>query len=112
MIRATFYKDGENYFGFDIKGHSGYAESGSDIVCASISSMAMLFVNMANDVFRVPFDFSSKEDTAEMSFSIKTESEAMSKALDTFMKCVSFVADEYPEFVDVKNKTVRFKAKT
>ena len=28
-----------------IKGHSGYAEAGSDIVCASVSSIAITTVN-------------------------------------------------------------------
>ena len=45
MIKATFYKTNYNnrnnanekelFIGFNIKGHSGYAEAGSDIVCAS-----------------------------------------------------------------------------
>ena len=73
MIKATFYKDSEkgSFFGFNVKGHSGYAESGSDIVCASVSSMVMLFVNTADGALSLPFDFQSDEEAAMVDFKFK-----------------------------------------
>ncbi len=38
MIRAVMYEDqAGQWAGFSVKGHSGYAEAGSDIVCAGAS---------------------------------------------------------------------------
>ena len=46
MTTATFYKKRNGDLkGFRIEGHSGYAESGSDIVCAAISALVMNTVN-------------------------------------------------------------------
>ena len=42
MIRCTlFLDDASRITGFSIKGHSGYAEEGSDIVCAAVSVLAL-----------------------------------------------------------------------
>lgn len=46
MIRAVLYRDGAGLFtGFSVKGHSGYAEEGSDIVCAAVSALTISCVN-------------------------------------------------------------------
>lgn len=45
MIKAVFAVKGEKFIGFTVKGHSGYAESGNDIICAGVSSALMLTVN-------------------------------------------------------------------
>ncbi|MBR2571169.1 MAG: ribosomal-processing cysteine protease Prp [Clostridia bacterium] len=45
MTTCIFHRSGELIDGFDIAGHSGYAEAGSDIVCSAVSTashMAML----------------------------------------------------------------------
>ena len=40
MTNVVFYKNGDNYYGFSLSGHTGYAEYGKDIVCASLSSIS------------------------------------------------------------------------
>ena len=42
MTTVTFLTEGKRIIGFDAKGHSGYAEAGSDIVCAAITSAVRL----------------------------------------------------------------------
>lgn len=49
MIKAVFAVKGEKFIGFTVKGHSGYAESGNDIICAGVSSALMLTVNTITD---------------------------------------------------------------
>lgn len=38
MIKAVYIK-GRDVVGLSVKGHSGYAESGKDIVCAAVSAL-------------------------------------------------------------------------
>lgn len=46
MITATFFKDAMGIWrGFSLVGHAGFAEYGSDIVCASVSALAINTVN-------------------------------------------------------------------
>ena len=46
MITITFYRDKDrNYKRFSCEGHAGYAESGSDIICAAVSVLVINTVN-------------------------------------------------------------------
>lgn len=46
MIKADFYLNTDGtYRGFSVSGHAGYAKSGQDIVCASVSSLVINTVN-------------------------------------------------------------------
>ena len=48
MINVTIFKDSKSqYKGFEVSGHAGYSESGTDIVCAAVS---ILTVNAANSI--------------------------------------------------------------
>lgn len=40
MINAIVYVSADNYKGYVIRGHSGMAESGHDLVCAAVSVLA------------------------------------------------------------------------
>lgn len=57
MIKADFYtiKTGE-LLGFCISGHSNYAKSGNDIICASVSSAAYMVANTITDVIHAIAD--------------------------------------------------------
>ena len=39
MTTVAFFKNGNYFTGFKCTGHTGFAESGSDILCASISAI-------------------------------------------------------------------------
>ena len=56
MIEAVFAVKGDRFIGFTVKGHSGFAESGNDIICAGVSSALMLTVNTITDFFSVAAD--------------------------------------------------------
>lgn len=39
MTRVEFIKRGNAYAGFEAHGHTGYAQSGEDIVCSAVSAL-------------------------------------------------------------------------
>ena len=39
MITASFRLEGDRIVGFTVKGHSGLAEEGSDVLCAAVTSV-------------------------------------------------------------------------
>lgn len=50
MIRACFYIDEqETIRAFDISGHSGFAEPGSDIICAGVSAIAQTVIGTIDE---------------------------------------------------------------
>ena len=50
MIKAVFSREGERLIGVRITGHSGYADHGSDIVCAAVSVLGCACVNSLESV--------------------------------------------------------------
>ena len=64
MTTVTFLTEGKRIIGFDAKGHSGYGDAGSDIVCAAITSAVRLVESTVNDVLAT-IDIS---DASQLSF--------------------------------------------
>ena len=50
MTVVTFSSQGSRLVGFEVKGHSGYAGAGEDIVCAAVTSAVRLVEATVNDV--------------------------------------------------------------
>jgi len=45
MTKIMFFRRDGVFYGFEETGHTGYGESGGDILCAALSAMTMLIVN-------------------------------------------------------------------
>ena len=56
MIDVTFFLQNDNFIGYELKGHSDYAEFGSNIVCAAVSSAVYLTANNITDFLNVNAD--------------------------------------------------------
>ena len=63
MTRAVLFRDSlGNLTGFSVKGHTGYAEEGSDIICAAISILTTTCVNALESVAGVKATVKGGED--------------------------------------------------
>lgn len=107
MTTVTFYSEGGRIFGFDLAGHSGYAEKGSDIVCAAVSSAANLADAVINDVLGLSASVKRDDARALLSFRIPGGLSETDEATcqNLFMGMMDYLSDlsrEYPEFLAVK----------
>ena len=62
MITFTVWKSGHQYKGFECAGHAGYAEEGSDIICAAVSALAVNTINAIEQFTEDPFEVEEAED--------------------------------------------------
>ena len=62
MIRTVFDREGGRFTGFRASGHAGYAEHGSDIVCAAVSVLGCTCVNSLESVCGVTPDIAANDD--------------------------------------------------
>ncbi len=51
-----------SYQGFSFEGHAGFAQSGSDIVCAALSMLSINTINALESLCHTPMDVTSDED--------------------------------------------------
>ena len=66
MTTITFYKANGFYYGFEEKGHTGFDESGYDILCSALSSMTMLLINAIEISYASRVDYTIDEKTTDI----------------------------------------------
>jgi uncharacterized protein YsxB (DUF464 family) len=66
MTKVIFYRRNGVFYGFEEHGHTGYGESGDDILCAALSSMTMFLLNTIEIAYASDVDYTINEDSAEI----------------------------------------------
>ena len=98
---------GGDLVGFRISGHSGFAESGSDIVCASISSAAYLVANTITDVIRAAAEVDVDEITGAMLLRVfQKDAAACRDILQGFKLHMLGLEEQFPKNIIVNNTEV------
>lgn len=101
MITAEFFiKEGVNS-GFRICGHSGYAEEGNDIVCASVSSAVQLTANTITDFIGAEADVSVGKNGL-ITLKLKKDNCTASKILDSLRVHLEFISQEFSGTIKIK----------
>ncbi len=70
MTKITFYKKDGVYFGFKETGHTGYGESGEDILCSALSAMTMLIINTVEVSYNARVSYTVDEKTADVELKV------------------------------------------
>ena len=106
MTTVTFHSAGGRLDGFAVEGHSGYAEEGSDIVCAAVSAAVGLTECTINEVMGVGAAVKADEKRARFSLKLPSamneESESLCQnTLDGLMVYLRSLGEEYPDNLTV-----------
>ena len=106
MTTVTFLTEGKRITGFDVAGHSGYAEAGSDIVCAAITSAVRLTEATINDIFGLAATVKVREKSGSVTLRVpgglsERDEHAVQGLLSGLMLYFSELHDEYPDNVEV-----------
>jgi uncharacterized protein len=71
MTRVKFYQDQDGQCtGFEVSGHSGYGDEGTDIICASISALTVNAINSLEELVEDPVRVEADEEEAYLKLSI------------------------------------------
>ena len=70
MTTITFYKADGFYYGFEEKGHTGYGESGDDVLCAALSGMVMMLINAIEVSYACDVEYTIDEKTTDITVKI------------------------------------------
>ena len=57
MTKIVFFRENGHFYGFEEQGHTGFGESGNDILCAALSAMTMLIINTLEISFAADVDY-------------------------------------------------------
>ena len=112
MTTVIFYKTDGFYYGFEEQGHTGYGESGDDILCAALSSMTMLLINAIEVSYACDVNYIIDEKTTDVKVIAKSalpkyekdekKQFAVSGLIQAYFFQLMDLVEEYYEFLDVK----------
>ncbi|MBQ9647390.1 MAG: ribosomal-processing cysteine protease Prp [Oscillospiraceae bacterium] len=106
MTTVTFLTEGKRITGFDVKGHSGYAEAGADIVCAAVTSAVRLTEATVNDIFGLAANVKVREKSGSVLLRVPgglsdRDEHAVQGLLSGLMLYFTELHDEYPDNIEV-----------
>ena len=112
MTRCTlFVDDASRITGFSIKGHSGYAEEGSDIVCAGISALVITTENALCQLLKLsPIERGGEDGFIEVLLPERMTEAQMHDAqllMNTLHIGLENIAQAYPDYVRLTTRRVR-----
>ena len=112
MTTITFYKADGFYYGFEEQGHTGYGESGEDILCSALSAMTMLIINAIEVTYGSSVDYSIDEKTTDIRLIAKSalpkyekdekKQYAVSGLIQAYFYQLMDLTEEYYDYLDVK----------
>ena len=112
MTTVTFYKTNGIYYGFEEQGHTGYAESGEDVLCGALSAMTMLIINTIEVSYDARVDYTIDEKTTDIRLIAKSaipeyeadekKQYAISGLIQSYFFQLMDLVEDYYEYLDVK----------
>ena len=99
-------EEGGRIVSFEVKGHSGYAEAGSDIVCAAVTSAVRLVECSLNDVLGLGAAVNVSEKDAKIGFYLPgglsaSADNTCQTVLTGLMVYLTELHDEFPDNITV-----------
>ena len=95
MIKININKDE-----ITIKGHSGYAEEGFDIVCASVSSISITTVNALLSIDEDCIEYEEKD--GYLNIKIKKHNETIDKLIDNMINLLKGLEKNYKKYIEIR----------
>ena len=118
MTKVVFYRSGGVFYGFEECGHSGFGESGNDILCAALSAMSMLIINTVEVAYASDIDYEIDEGATRIVVRSKSalpeyeEDErkryAISGLFMSYFYQLNDLIEEYYDFLDVEVKDIDY----
>ena len=111
MTTVCFYKTNGIYYGFEEQGHTGFAESGEDILCSALSAMTMLLINTIECSYDSIVDYTIDEKSTDIKLIAKSalpkyekdekKQYAVSGLIQAYFFQLMDLVEDYYEYLDV-----------
>lgn len=100
MITAEFYCKQQCFTGFSIRGHAGFSEYGTDVICAAVTSAVELTANGITEILKLPASVDSLENEVRLSL---PEEEALAAAafLQALRLHLELLQQDYSEYLRI-----------
>ena len=112
MTKIVFFHSEGHFYGFEEQGHTGFGESGEDILCSAISAMTMLIINTVLVSYATDLDYKIDEETTNISVRCaaalpdyeedERKSYAISGLFHGYYQQIKDLTEEYYDYLEVE----------
>ena len=107
MTNIKVYKKNDIFFGFEISGHTDFADYGKDVLCATVSGISQAIVLGLKDVCKIKVDFKRDEDSGYLKVRLpKDLDENLLKSsqilIETFVVSMRDLILGYPQYISME----------
>lgn len=102
MIQAEFFELKGLKYGFKIGGHADYSDSGSDIVCAAVSSAVQLTVNIIENFSLCPHTNVDESDNSVKCI-VGKKCNDCDRLIASLMMHLKAISQEFPNTITITN---------
>ena len=95
MIKININKDE-----IIIKGHSGYSKEGSDIVCASVSSICITTVNALISIDEDCVEYTEKD--GYLNIKINKHNKVIDKLINNMINLLKELESQYKKYIEIR----------
>lgn len=101
MICADFHF-GENGISFTVKGHSGRAKAGEDILCAAVSSAVYMAANTVTEILGLSPEIAERDGFLSLTLTSSAEAKAASPVIEGLCLHLAGLEEQYPDYIHVE----------
>lgn len=102
MIKVKTYTKDNNLVRISITGHANYKDYGNDIVCASVSSIALCTIN-AIYLFK-DNTIDVKESSGNLDIKVLEQDKISITLLENMIRCLSDIEKDYPSNIKLSKE--------
>ncbi len=104
MTKICVYKKGDHIVKYTVEGHTGYAEQGSDIICAAISTIATHTLNGLTEIVEISVGFEVSDAYFECIVPEEISDEERKQSdilLDAMYLTFKDLEEQYKEYITI-----------
>ena len=106
MILAKFLLLEKKLVGFEISGHSGFAEQGEDVICAAVSSCAYMVANTVTEIYHTKAEIKNEDGFLSLSVPL-SQSEVLQPLFEGFRLHLKAFSEDCKEYLKVRNVSIK-----
>lgn len=101
MIKVKVKRVKEIVYEIVISGHADYDTKGKDIVCAAVSSMAILTIN---GIMSIDESIDYEQNSGLLKIRVLKDTEINIKLLNNLIRMLEELSEQYPKNIEIRNE--------
>ena len=99
MISVVLFSRESSVIGFRVTGHAGYADRGSDVVCAGVTTAVQMTANGVTECAGVDAEVEVSDNLISLRLPDHCQNDSAAVLLESFELQMKIMTEEYNEFI-------------